>query len=149
MTTKDKELLHLVNGTISSLKTLLPLHNEFEPVHVVNKYGGIQFGTMVSLTGDIEAELILHGDSGVFSQIGQHMFGMPIEGELLESFTGEFGNMVAGSLSTHIVEQGFQTDISTPTLINETTKLVGKAINIIVKIKDVGPLNASLIIENR
>lgn len=149
MTTKDKELLHLVNGTISSLKTLLPLHNEFEPVHVINKYGSIQFGTMVSFTGDIEAELILHGDSGVFSQIGQHMFGMPIEGELLDSFTGEFGNMVAGNLSTLIVEQGFQTDISTPTLINETTKLVGKAIHIIVKIKDVGPLNASLIIENR
>ncbi|QOY34972.1 chemotaxis protein CheX [Anaerobacillus isosaccharinicus] len=149
MTTKDKKLLHLVNGTISSLKTLLPLHNEFEPVHVVNKHGGFQFGTMVSFTGDIEAELILHGDSGVFSQIGQHMFGMPIEGELLESFTGEFGNMVAGNLSTLIVEQGFQTDISPPTLINETTKLVGKAVHIIVKIKDVGPLNAFLIIENR
>ena len=34
----------------------------------------------------------------VIDKIGQAMFGMSIEGEMVESFTGELGNMVAGNL---------------------------------------------------
>lgn len=145
--TKEKEVLHLVNGTIASLKNILPVQNEFQPLQVVKNHGEVHFGTTVCFTGDIQAELILHGDRGVFSQIGQQMFGMPVEGELLQSFTGEFGNMVAGNLSTIIVEQGFQTDITPPTILDGTTNFLGNAIKIIVKLKDIGALNASLIIE--
>ena len=34
------------------------------------------------------------------------MFGMSIEGEMIESFTGELGNMVAGNLCTVLEKNG-------------------------------------------
>ena len=45
------------------------------------------------------------------------MFGMSIEGEMIESFTGELGNMVAGNLCTILEKNGLILDISPPTVM--------------------------------
>ena len=49
------------------------------------------------------------------------MFGMSIEGEMIESFTGELGNMVAGNLCTMLEKDGLILDISPPTVMTGTT----------------------------
>lgn len=53
------------------------------------------------------------------------MFGMTIEGEMIESFTGELGNMVAGNLCTVLEKDGLTVDISPPTVMVGTTKFFG------------------------
>lgn len=40
------------------------------------------------------------------------MFGMPLEGAMLESFTGEFGNMIAGNLCTFTGQHDLELDIT-------------------------------------
>jgi chemotaxis protein CheX len=44
------------------------------------------------------------------------MFGMPLPDEMLASFAGEIGNMIAGNLSTNCSRKAFIIDISTPTV---------------------------------
>ena len=45
---------------------------------------------------------MIEGTNGCMSKIGESMFGMPLEGEMLESFAAEFGNMLAGNIATSL-----------------------------------------------
>lgn len=53
------------------------------------------------------------------------MFGIALEGDMLESFSGELGNMIAGNLSSNIYQQGINMDITPPTVMVGQTKLYG------------------------
>ena len=68
---------------------------------------------------------------------------MNLEGEMLESFTGEFGNMFAGNLSIKASEQNLKIDITPPTVIVGNTKLYGfeKAFKLPTMVEDIGFLN--------
>ena len=50
---------------------------------------------LIGITGDVKGLLVLEGNEIVFGGIGEAMFGMPLEGEMLGSFSGELGNMIA------------------------------------------------------
>ncbi len=77
------------------------------------------------------------------------MFGMPLEGEMLESFTGEFGNMIAGNLCTAVGQENLEIDITPPTVMVGNTKLYGfeKAFVLPVTIPNIGALTVLLTIE--
>lgn len=44
---------------------------------------------------------------------------------MLLLFSGEFGNMITGGLSTHLAEHGIHTDITSPVIIQENIILSG------------------------
>ncbi len=84
-----------------------------------------EMGVLIGLVGDLKGRIIIDGSPTTFGAIGSTMFGMPLEGEMLESFTGEFGNMIAGNLCTHVGQNELELDITPPTVMVGNTKLYG------------------------
>lgn len=86
------------------------------------KLATIALGVLIELTGDIRGQLIIQGEKTAFQEIGESMFGMQLDGDMLHSFTGELGNMIAGTLSSSIAQSGIHMDITPPDVINEQEK---------------------------
>ena len=84
-----------------------------------------ELSVLIGIIGDIKGRIILEATFGLFSSIGSNMFGMPLEGEMLESFTGELGNMIAGNLCTLVGANNLEIDITPSTVIVGTSKLYG------------------------
>ncbi|MDL4839349.1 chemotaxis protein CheX [Aquibacillus rhizosphaerae] len=123
--TSNQMIKELYNGTIHSVKTVIPNEHKIGNPKVTVAPIDIQFGVLIGFTGDLEGKLILHAQPNVISLIGQAMFGMPITNDILNSFTGELGNMLAGSLSTSLSSNGIYTDITHPTVLNGNANLRG------------------------
>lgn len=149
MEERNRSVKELLNGTYISLKSVVPIEHEIAKPQLVNKLLHIQFGVLIGITGDVKGKLILSGDTSIFGSIGQSMFGMPVEGEMLSSFSGELGNMIAGGLSTNIVSEGINTDITSPTIIEGDTKLAGfeQAIHVSVAFEGIGDMQIYLVLD--
>lgn len=145
---RNKTITDLLNGTYASLKSIVPIKYQMSKPHLLGKNLEVQFGVLIGVTGDIKGSLILSGDTNVFSSIGEAMFGMPLEGEMLSSFSGELGNMLAGRISTTITENGIQTNITAPTILQGNTTLSGyeKAIHIVAEFDHTGGMDIYLLI---
>ena len=116
----------ILNGTIHALKTILPMNITIaSPSLTTEPYTQEEMGVLIGLIGDLKGRVIIDGSSSIFGSIGSSMFGMPLEGEMLESFTGEFGNMIAGNLCTHAGQNNLELDITPPTVMVGNTKLYG------------------------
>lgn len=138
-----KHIQTILNGSISSLKSILPLEIDIKSPSVSSEpFIQKEMGVLVAIIGDLKGRVIIDSTSATFSSIGAAMFGMPLEGEMLESFAGEFGNMFAGNLCTHAGNDSLNIDITPPTVMVGNTKLYGfeKAFRIPTVIKDVGDL---------
>ncbi|MEN2769041.1 chemotaxis protein CheX [Ornithinibacillus xuwenensis] len=146
---KSKAITILLNGTMASIKNVIPIQYEMSKPQLSGESLKIQFGVLIGITGDIKGNLVLSGDSSVFGAIGEAMFGMPLQDEMLVSFSGELGNMIAGGLSTNIVESGITTDITAPTIVEGSTTLLGyeKAIRLTVNFNAIGELNLYLLVD--
>lgn len=116
----------ILNGTISSLTTVIPVKLDvLAPSLTVQPYEQKELSVLIGLIGGIKGRLIIDTSVEAIGTIGQAMFGMTIEGEMIESFTGELGNMVAGNLCTVLEKNGLTVDISPPTVMVGTTKFFG------------------------
>jgi chemotaxis protein CheX len=116
----SESLPHVFNRTIDSVKSVIPIDFTFDqPSLHTEKLTNVAYGVLIVLTGDIRGQLIIQGERSVFQHIGALMFGMELEGEMLQSFTGELGNMIAGSLSSHIAQSGLNMDITPPNVLIE------------------------------
>lgn len=127
VTMEDRKQLitNLLNDTHSSLSTIMPINYEMKEPRLLEETLNIQFGVFISISIDINGKLILAGNPTIFSSIGESMFGMALEGEMLLSFTGELGNLFAGSLSTNLAKREINTDISSPIILQGNTTLSG------------------------
>ncbi|RDW21393.1 chemotaxis protein CheX [Oceanobacillus arenosus] len=145
---RNRTITDVLNGTSESLKSIVPINYQMSEPHLLGKRLKLQFGVLIGVTGDIKGSLILTGDAVVFSTIGEAMFGMPIEGEMLSSFSGELGNMLAGRISTTIVENGIQTDITAPTILQGNTTLSGyeRAIQMTAEFDNIGGMDIYLLL---
>ncbi|MEG0260559.1 MAG: chemotaxis protein CheX [Lysinibacillus sp.] len=146
----SKYIQTILNGTIHSLKTIIPMDIQMmQPSKIDEPYIQQEMGVLIGIVGDIKGRVIIDSSPATFSAIGSAMFGMPLEGEMLESFTGEFGNMIAGNLCTHAVNENIELDITPPTVMVGNTKLYGfqQAISLPVNIPTVGSLLILLMIE--
>lgn len=85
----------------------------------------IEYGVLIGYSGKFKGDLLIQANHAVFSSIGEALYGMQIGEEMLDSFSGELGNMLAGGLSTHLAETGIETDITHPTIISGNAKLTG------------------------
>lgn len=146
---KSKAITHLLNGTMMSVKNSIPIESNFGKPELSGKSLQLHFGVLIGITGDVRGKLILSGEMQVFSSIGEAMFGMPIQEEMVISLSGELGNIIAGGLSTNIGQSGLKTDITAPTVIEGSTNLLGyeKVIRLPLEFHTVGALDLFLIID--
>ncbi|MGP4105643.1 chemotaxis protein CheX [Virgibacillus sp. L01] len=146
---RNKSIKNVLNGTYTAIQTVVPIKHEISKPEILENYLEIQYGALIGITGDIKGKLILAGAPTVFALIGETMFGMALEGEMLTSFSGELGNMIAGGLSTNIVSQGINMDITSPTIIQGNTKLSGyeKALHVSVEFEKAGLMEIYLLVD--
>lgn len=145
----SKHIQTILNGTITSLKSVIPLTMDIKsPSLMVQPFDQKEMGVLIGIIGDIKGRIIIDSTANSFSQIGASMFGMPLEGEMLESFTGELGNMIAGNLCT-TVAGNLEIDITPPTVIVGTSKLFGfqHAFKLPVDLTGVGEMTIILTID--
>ncbi|WP_339227287.1 chemotaxis protein CheX [Oceanobacillus sp. FSL K6-2867] len=146
---RNRSVVFLLNGMNSSLKSIIPIPSEIAKPTLAGASLSLQFGVLIGFTGDAKGKLILSGDPSVFAAIGETMFGMAVEGEMLASFSGELGNMLAGNLSTTIVQDGIKTDITAPTIMQGSTTLSGyeKALQLSADFGKTGKLDIYLLLD--
>lgn len=148
--TLTKSVTDILNGTIDAVKSVVPLEIQVEkPALFTQPFTQHSIGVLIGMTGDARGRIIIDGDHEVFGKIGEAMFGMVLEGEMLESFAGELGNMIAGNISTFVSQRGFEMDITPPTVLVGQTKVYGftKAFRLPVTITGVGTLMIVLMVE--
>jgi chemotaxis protein CheX len=144
-------ITNVLNGTIDSVKSVIPLPIQIDkPTLIKQPYKQVSLGVLIGMTGDVRGRLIIEGNEEVIGRIGQSMFGMPIEGEMLQSFAGELGNMLAGNLATSVAQKGVEMDITPPTVLLGETKLFGfeKALCLPLSFEDIGRMSIILMVEN-
>ncbi|GKU80946.1 chemotaxis protein CheX [Niallia sp. NCCP-28] len=148
--TLTKSATEILNGTIESVKSVLPFEISIQkPLQISAPFFQKSFGVLIGITGDLRGRIIIDGNEHVFSKLGETMFGMLLEGEMLESFSGELGNMIAGNLSTFVSQNGIEMDITPPTVLIGETKMYGfdKALQLPIFLNELGTLNIILMIE--
>ncbi|MFB6466070.1 chemotaxis protein CheX [Cytobacillus sp. Hz8] len=148
--TLSKYITDVLNSTIDSVKAVLPFEVTIDkPSLFTQPFTQHSIGVLIGMTGDLRGRIIINGDETIFSNIGESMFGMKLEGEMLESFAGELGNMIAGNLSTSISQKGFEMDITPPTVLVGQTKVYGfkKAFRLPIQIESKLILEVILMIE--
>ncbi|QUG41464.1 chemotaxis protein CheX [Psychrobacillus sp. INOP01] len=146
----SKHIQTILNGTIQSLKSVIPIAMDIKsPSLMVQPFEQKEMGVLIGIIGDIKGRIIIDSTADSFSAIGATMFGMPLEGEMLESFTGELGNMVAGNICTSVAANGVEIDITPPTVIVGTTRLYGfqHAFKLPVVIENIGEMAIILTID--
>ncbi|RDW15637.1 chemotaxis protein CheX [Oceanobacillus chungangensis] len=122
---RNRYITNLLNEMHHSLQSIIPLDHELSKPSLQEHTLKLTFGVLIGITGDIRGKLIFSGNQSVFGSIAESMYGMAIEGEMLTSFSGELGNMIAGNLATNIVKYELRTDITAPTTIEGNTTLSG------------------------
>ncbi|PKG24074.1 chemotaxis protein CheX [Niallia nealsonii] len=148
--TLTKSATEILNGTIESVKSVLPFEISIhKPLQISAPFLQKSLGVLIGITGDLRGRIIIDGNEHVFSKLGETMFGMLLEGEMLESFSGELGNMIVGNLSTFVSQNGIEMDITPPTVLIGETKMYGfdKALQLPISLNELGTLNVILMIE--
>lgn len=122
----SKSIQIVLNGMIHSLKTVIPLDLDVKsPSLMAQPFEQQEMGVLIGMIGDLKGRIIIDSLPENFADIGNAMFGMPLEGEMLHSFTGELGNMLAGNLCTFVAQNDIELDITPPTVVVGHVKLYG------------------------
>lgn len=115
----------LQGGILDSIKQIVPIPYEDVSTPTVQTEITLKYGVLVGVTGSIKGKILYKADADVFGSIGELMFGMALEGEMLKSFSGELGNMISGGVCTNIFSKGVTIDITAPTIMEGTSTLSG------------------------
>ncbi|GGE36131.1 CheY-P phosphatase CheX [Pullulanibacillus camelliae] len=147
---ESTHITELLNATIKSINNVITMGNTISKPAIVEHTLHLNYGVLIGFVGEIKGKLIITGELEVFSMIGEKLFGMPLEGEMLKSFTGELGNMIAGGISTDIGNQGVEIDITSPTIIEGDSVLSGykKGIQLQVQLDEAHHFELSLLIDD-
>lgn len=146
---KDQAIPYLIEKVSLSMEQVVPLQVARTEPALLGQSLCLSFGVLIGFTGDIKGKVILSGEPEVFGEIGQAMFGMPIEGEMLQSFSGELGNMIVGGFSTNIMEKEIKTDITAPTIMQGSTTLSGyeNAYELLFTMEQVGKIKIFFLLD--
>lgn len=146
----NESVSDLLACSIDSVKQVMHVPVTFGAPYLNNEKV-LQTGmcVLVGFTGDIAGRMLIDGQGESFGKLGETMFGMALEGEMLHSFVGEIANMVAGSMCTLISQKGRKVDITPPTIMEGKMKLFGfeKAIYVPLAVEQVGELNIILLLK--
>ncbi|MBM7577389.1 chemotaxis protein CheX [Jeotgalibacillus terrae] len=120
----SKVVSNLLNGMVHSIRSVVPVPIEHsKPTVLTAPYEQNQIAVLIGMTGELKGNILIDGDKAHFSSLGESMYGMYLEDEMLISFIGEVGNMIAGNLTTYISAEGVEMDITPPSVMSGQTKL--------------------------
>ncbi|MGM1048259.1 MAG: chemotaxis protein CheX [Bacillota bacterium] len=147
----ESDLL-LLNSTIESMRQVfMQSMDASQPIPI--EQGLIQSGisVLIGIMGDLQGRLVFHGDLETFSRLGESMFGMPLEGEMLHSFIGEMANMIAGKTSTILSDKGKHVDITPPTIMLGQLEIYGfeAGIHVSVHLEEIGKIHIALLFHTK
>ncbi|WP_182201289.1 chemotaxis protein CheX [Paraliobacillus salinarum] len=144
----NEVIKEVYNGTIITVKKVIPLDPNIGSPQLISPPLTVELGVLVGFTGEIKGELILQAKENVFSHIGEKMFGMPLSQEMLDSFAGELGNMIAGSLSTYLASVEISTDITYPTVLKGNAQLTGfkRSFFVTIEYENIGKVEVYLLL---
>lgn len=140
----------VLNCAVESIKGIVPLELTVgRPALLNGSFNHHAIGVFIGITGDLPGRIILDGPESAFACLGEKMFGMPIEGEMVESFAGEVVNMIAGNMGVALAAKGIKIDITPPTIIVGDSKISGfkQAIELPLSFKEAGDYRLVLNIE--
>ena len=148
--TSSNVIAEMLNGMVHGMSSVIPkLITKGQLERLEHALTQLEIGVLIGITGDSHSRMIIEGKLEAFSSLANHMFGMSLEGEMLESFVGELGNMVGGSMCTYASNQGIFLDITHPTVLVGKTRLTGfqTALSMPMLIESIGDLRVSLLLE--
>lgn len=147
--TRNKAVTELLNGTLASIKNVVPIEFQINKPKRIEKDFRLNFGVLIGITGDVKGKLVFTGQQPTFNAIGEKMFGMSLDEEMLISFSGELGNMIAGGLSTNVAQNGTNINITAPTIMQGNTNLSGfkHALEVTLGFKETGEMNTYLLLD--
>jgi chemotaxis protein CheX len=148
--TFNESVRELLGCTIDSVMQVIQIPITID-VPYLYKETTLQTGmcVLVGFTGEIAGRMLIDGCNDSFGRLGENMYGMSLEGEMLHSFIGEIANMVAGNICTLISQKGRNVDITPPTITEEEMKLFDfeKVIFVPLSIENVGDMNIILLLQ--
>ncbi|OES44526.1 chemotaxis protein CheX [Domibacillus iocasae] len=116
----------VLNCTVDAMKAIIPVELTVgRPTLLNGSFDHHEIGVFIGITGDLPGRIILDGSEEAFASLGTKMFGMPIEGAMVESFAGEVVNMIAGNMGVALSAKGITIDITPPTIIVGNSKISG------------------------
>ncbi|RFU71197.1 chemotaxis protein CheX [Peribacillus saganii] len=134
---------------LASIRSVVPISYDNHSLESVEGHLHLEFAVLIGFTGDQKGKFIFKGEPQVFSAIGESMFGMPLEGEMLISFAGELGNMISGGLCTNVSQNGIIIDITSPTIMEGSSKVSGfkKGMEMKISFHEKGELSLFLLLD--
>ncbi|WP_166786737.1 chemotaxis protein CheX [Jeotgalibacillus salarius] len=143
----SKVVTELLNGMVHSIRKVMPVHIEHSNPSVLTKpYEQEQIAVLIGMTGQLKGNILIDGEKQHFSSLGNTMYGMYLEDDMLISFIGEIGNMIAGNLTTYISSEGVEMDITPPSVMSGSTTLHNYAQAIHLPFKAEGVGNFSILV---
>ncbi|MFC5530392.1 chemotaxis protein CheX [Cohnella yongneupensis] len=104
-----------------------------------------EMGVSISFANPISVKMIIDGERQMFSKMSEVLFGMPMEGEMLDSCVGEIANIIAGGTTTLLSNHGIAADITPPSLLTERATINGYENGLALNIEEVGNMRIMLL----
>ncbi|QAS50828.1 chemotaxis protein CheX [Halobacillus litoralis] len=142
----------VLNGSVDSVHSIMPFELTIEKPSILHEpQNNSELAVLIGMTGDVTGKLMIEGSNSSFGYVGEKMYGMPLEGEMLFSFTGELANMIAGHLATSVSEQSLSLDITPPTVIEGNAEIHGfkRGFQVPVNLQENHTLHLVLMIEEK
>jgi len=145
------QVLHLTNGLIGAVGQVIPIPlDRGNPQRISIPIRQAELGVLVTFMGDIKGQVLYTMSEGFAKEIGLHMFGTHLDGDMLESFVGELGNMLSGNWATQIVHSS-SIEIAPPVVLQGTIRLHTSGVAFLIPfVKTVAPVeefNVHLLLE--
>lgn len=109
----------IFNATQSILKDMLEVDTERGELTVKNKnFAAERINASIGVTGDLEGFVYFSMAEETALEVVKQMSGMEIEefNDLASSAIGELANIITGNSITNLNDQGFQCDITPPSI---------------------------------
>ncbi|PWK06663.1 chemotaxis protein CheX [Tumebacillus permanentifrigoris] len=149
--TDGAKITAVLNSVLESAATVIPMPITPGQLALVTAHDThVGYSILIGVTGELHGRLVLDTTQELVSSVAETMFGMQVSGEMLDSFAGEFGNMLGGNMATKLSERGVQIDITPPTVISGNARISGfkKAFRIPITVSDKGQVQCYLIFED-
>lgn len=75
----NEKITRLLNSSILSVQKVLPFPLQIMKLEPITQpYFQHSIGVLIGLTGEISGRLLIEGNSSIFQQIGEKMYGFPL-----------------------------------------------------------------------
>jgi chemotaxis protein CheX len=110
----------VLESVCSSIRNVIPrpLKREAHENHSA-PLSNNEMGIAITFSNTDIYQMKLIGHREVFSRMGEVIFGMYVEDDMLDSCVGEMANIIAGGAATLMGSSGVPTDISLPSLLGD------------------------------